>query len=480
MICNLLLEMPGNVRRYCILAFVFLLAAILLFIMVLFMGGLTERWTPWKPHGEQLRLWQSKARFRVVCAGRRSGKTEGAKRFMTLAAMMARSGVTNPRYVASAPTHDQARAIYWDDLKLLVPGWAMARRPREEPPTIFLTSGSILQVLGLDIAKRIEGPPLDGIILDEYADMKRETWYQSVRPALSTIGRPGWAWFVGKPRGRNHFFELAEAAKADNSGTWSYHHWKSSDVLDPAEITEATRNLDEASYGQEYEANFINFQGRVYYAFDALRNCETDLKYNPDAELCFCLDFNVSPGVAAVCQEIEYTGTRPNVARQVTAVIGEAYIENNSNSRIVAERLAYVWENHRGPVSLYGDASGGSRSTSGVTGTDWDLITAILRPVFGERLHKKYPRVNPYVRQRINAVNSRILSCDGTVRLLVDRAKAPHVVRDLEGVSFLPGGAGEIDKSKDSKLTHISDALGYYIEKVWPLGRGEGGTGQMG
>ena len=52
---------------------------------------------------------------------------------------------------------------------------------------------------------------------------------------------------------------------------------------------------------------------------------------------------------------------------------------------------------------------------------------------------------------------------------MVDPGKAPHVVDDLEGVRTLEGGSGEIDKKKDSELTHISDGLGYYIEKQFPI-----------
>jgi hypothetical protein len=52
---------------------------------------------------------------------------------------------------------------------------------------------------------------------------------------------------------------------------------------------------------------------------------------------------------------------------------------------------------------------------------------------------------------------------------MVDPVKAPHVVRDLEGVALLAGGSGELDKKSNPALSHISDALGYYVAKESPI-----------
>ena len=76
---------------------------------------------------------------------------------------------------------------------------------------------------------------------------------------------------------------------------------------------------------------------------------------------------------------------------------------------------------------------------------------------------------NPAERARVNAMNARTRTMDGVLHLLVDPTHAPHVVRDLEGVRTLKGGSGEIDKKADPKLTHISDALGYYIDFRFPV-----------
>jgi len=152
-----------------------------------------------------------------------------------------------------------------------------------------------------------------------------------------------------------------------------------------------------------------------------------------------------------------------------TGVIGEVYIPRNSNTPAVCRRILKDWGAHQGRVRCYGDATGGARGTAKVEGSDWELIEKELKPTFKDRLSINIKKHNPKERARINAVNSRLMSANGTVRMMVDGYKAPNVVKDLEGVVLLEGGSGEIDKKKTPLLTHISDAVGYYIEYEFPI-----------
>jgi hypothetical protein len=196
-------------------------------------------------------------------------------------------------------------------------------------------------------------------------------------------------------------------------------------------------------FEQEYEASFINFSGRAYYPFNESDHCAR-LEYNPKAPIGFCFDFNVEPGVASIVQEQKL----PN-GQDGTGVIGEVHITTNSNTPAVCRRLVQDWGEHQGEVRLYGDATGGARGTAKVAGSDWDLIKAELRGAFGDRLGYRVPESNPAERARINAVNSRLKSADGVVRMMIDPSRAPHVVKDFEGVRTLEGGSGEIDKKAD-------------------------------
>jgi hypothetical protein len=437
---------------------------------------LSPRWTALRPHAVQLAYAMSRHRFNVVPAGRRSGKTERAKRKLVRRALSLR-GVTHsdtPRYFAGAPTRDQAKRIYWQDLKALTkPFWR--GQPSESELTIRLVTGAEIVVVGMDKPERIEGSPWDGGVLDEYANMKPEAWGANVRPALSD--RNGWCDLIGVPEGRNHYYERYEAALAEMkehgpASQWGAWTWVSADILPATEIAAAKRDLDPLTFSQEYEASFVNFEGRAYYAFTDANKERLRDRYNPAQPLILCLDFNVAPGVAAVCQELPL----PN-GLIGTAVIGEVYIENNSNTPAVCRKVLADWGQHQGRVEVFGDATGGAKGTAKVEGSDWDLVKRSLRDGdkqadlagFGHRVAFYVKDANPKERARVNAMNSRCQSTDGTRRLMVDPYHAPHVVKDLEGVRTLKGGSGEIDKDVDPKLTHISDALGYYVEYRFPL-----------
>lgn len=426
---------------------------------------LTQRWYKLRPHEIQHALWHSTARFVVLPCGRRSGKSEIAKRKLVLAALNPHTGYDDPNYFASAPTRDQAKRIYWRDLKSLVPASLMDGRPSETELTIRLVNGASISVVGMDKPERIEGSPWNGGILDEYANMKPQAWQENVRPALSD--RIGWCWLIGVPEGRNHYFDLYNDAITGKAGPeWAAFTWKSSDILPDYEIESAKATLDPLTFQQEYEASFITFEGRAYYPF--MRESHAaglHHLYNPRAPLIFCFDFNVEPGVAAVCQEVLLPS-----GQHGTAVIGEVYIPKNSNTPAVCRKLVQDFGRHEGQIRCYGDATGGSRGSAKVSGSDWDLIKAEFRQSpFSSRVSYHVPSGNPAERVRVNAVNSRLLSESGAIRLMVDAEKAPKITLDLEGVCLLKGGSGEIDKKATPELTHISDALGYYIAKEFPL-----------
>jgi hypothetical protein len=273
----------------------------------------------------------------------------------------------------------------------------------EMEQTIYLINGAEIHLIGMDKPERIEGTPWNGGVLDEYGNMKEKTWYEHVRPALSD--RLGWCWFIGVPEGRNHYYDLYQYALQEENEQWGVYHWKSSDILDPAEIASAKHDLDELTYKQEYEGEFIYFQGKAYYNFDQAYHC-CRLTYNPKNPLIFCYDFNVAPGVAIVCQEFPMTDDDGMVLDNdsITGVIGEVYVPRNSNSEIVTNKLIQQWGNHDGLIFVYGDAAGGHKGSAKLMGSDWEIISKMLMKHFGmNRVFMRVPRQNPGERSRVRA-----------------------------------------------------------------------------
>lgn len=405
----------------------------------------------------QRAIVSSPARWRVAACGRRFGKSFVGVREMARFASQPKRKVW---YVA--PTYRMSKQIIWQPLKekLIEARWA--KKFNEQDLTAHLKNGSTISLRGADNPDSLRGVGLHFLVIDEAADVREESWTQVLRPTLSDTG--GSALFLGTPKGRNWFHALWLRGQngEDNWASWQFTTVQGGNVP-PEEVDAAKHDLDELTYRAEYEADFVSFLGRCYEPFNYNTHC-TPLPYDPQADLIFALDFNYSPGVAAVCQE----RLLPN-GKIGTAVIGEVWIPRGSSTPAVCRKLIDDWSHHHGRIFVYGDATGAAQGSSRIAGSDWDLARATLLPAFRDQVYFKVPRANPQERVRINAVNTRLLSAAGEVRLMVDPVKAPNVVKDLEGVQLLEGGSGQIDKKADPMRSHISDALGYYIFAEFPI-----------
>jgi hypothetical protein len=462
---------------------------------------LPKRWTPMREHAEQRRLIESTARIDVLECGRRSGKSELLKRLGVLEALRmgpiwaAKGWVWTAKYCA--PTHNQACSIYWDDLLALTKPWH-AREPNITDRRIYLIGGAEIWVCGLDKPQRIEGSPVDRLVVDELADVKDGAWDRHLYPALGTAGRPGRAWLAGVPRPGGQFARLAKKAKDPTEPEYAYHTWTSEKIVDRSTWEAAKRNTDPVLFAQEWLGQRVGTEGRAYYSFATEHNCRT-LAYDPRLPLLFSFDFNVAPGVAVVSQEqalagvsiytcdrcrsvdvglagtpCKFCGSLLPLATS-TCVVGEVFIPNGSNTPAVCARLSASWSHHKGPVICFGDASGGAKRTSGVEGSDWDLIRAYLGRDFPQATYD-VDRANPPQRARVNAVNLRACNAAGERRFFIDPQKAPNLLRDVEEQLVLKGGSGELDAESDKTLGHAADAVGYLIHKLYPADFGPGVT----
>lgn len=434
----------------------------------------TPRWYSLKYHRMQTHYLFSPKRFNIAHAGRRGGKTEIAKRRLIRKALNFKR--PQGRFVFGAPTHRQATDIFWDDtIAFIHRKWLKngLRSISTSYRRIKLSNGASIEIVGLDKPERIEGPPLDGFVGDEFGNFKSTVWGQNLRPALSTLGRPGWADLIGVPEGKNHYFQLAEDAK--DKADWDIFSWETAEI-NPDEADAALGDLDALTYSQEYGGQFVSFKGRTYYAFSKELNTPPEnerVVYDPSYPLCFCFDFNRVPGNCAIVQDlpapdwlIQRNGGKNRGL--ISCAIDEIFLTQDSHTAKLCDILVKNWGHHEGEVHLYGDATGGAKRSSGIQGSDWDIIKEQFKGKFNIKC--KYKKANPSVRVRINAVNSRMISADEFVGTIVDR-KCKYLMRDFEGVTC--DDQGDILKSdKTSLLTHISDGWGYYVDKKYPFGGG--------
>jgi len=388
-------------------------------------------------------LMRENKRFAVVPAGRRSGKTELAKRRLVMGLAEKRRW-TDPRYFAAAPTRDQAKRIFWKDLLALIPEQWVSRVYSTDL-CVVTKSGSELWVVGLDKPQRIEGTPWDGGVLDEYANMRPGAWTENIRPALSD--RRGWCWFIGVPEGLNHYRDLVDYAQAGTDPQWGVYSWFSADILPPDELAAARRVLDAKTFRQEYEASFEGAAGRAYYAYDPGRHEDASIKINKRLPIAICCDFNVDPCVWEVAQT---DGKRVWVVDEITM--------RDTNTAQMAREVKKRFSGHPAGIVVYGDAAGMNRSTTGKT--DYAILSEL--GLTDQRLR----RSNPHVKDRVNGLNAMLESTSKEVRL-THHPRCVMLRKDFETVEWRENGAA-VDKSSRDR-THAVDALGYFIEYEFPL-----------
>lgn len=200
---------------------------------------------PW-----QKEVWADKTRFKIVAAGRRTGKSRLAAWLLIVNALQADKG--HVFYVA--PTQGQARDIMWQTLLEL--GHPVIQGSHINNLQIKLVNGATISLKGADRPETMRGVSLKFLVMDEYADMKPEVFEQILRPALAD--QKGGAMFIGTPMGRNHFYELYKYAELEDDPTYASWHFTSYDnpLLDSSEIDIAKKSMSSYAFRQEFMASF--------------------------------------------------------------------------------------------------------------------------------------------------------------------------------------------------------------------------------
>ncbi|OUW93314.1 MAG: hypothetical protein CBD88_07350 [Flavobacteriales bacterium TMED228] len=198
----------------------------------------------------QKQVWSDDTRFKIVAAGRRTGKSRIAAWMLIVNALQADKG--HVFYVA--PTQGQARDIMWQTLlELAHPVVASSHINNLQ---IKLVNGATISLKGADRPETMRGVSLAFLVMDEYADMKPEVFEQILRPALAD--QKGGALFIGTPMGRNHFYDLYKYAELEDDESYQSWHFTSYDneLLDPDEIDLAKKSMSSYAFRQEFMASF--------------------------------------------------------------------------------------------------------------------------------------------------------------------------------------------------------------------------------
>jgi phage terminase large subunit-like protein len=227
-------------------------------------------------HDKQLEVLKDEARFKVVAAGRRFGKSYLARVMLFIAALRLKNDygydIKDKEVWYVSPTFQQGKDIQWNALKEMG-GWGTARSiiksVHENTATIYLINGRKIQIKGSDRPDTLRGVGLSDVVLDEFASMKPEVWDLIIRPTLTDV--KGSALFIGTPDGKNHFFDLWEEAASGKAGKdWKAFHFNSEDnpKLDREEIESAKQRMTVEAFNQEFRASFSSAGSGAFKATD--------------------------------------------------------------------------------------------------------------------------------------------------------------------------------------------------------------------
>lgn len=206
----------------------------------------------------QTEVWDDPHRFKVICAGRRSGKSTLAQ-LITLTWAQENVGY----YYIVSPTYKQAKSIHWNELKKIIPRHAI-QKTNETELSFTLTNGSVIELKGAENPDALRGVKLRGLVIDEIASIRNWDWLWSevLRPTLTDYSSP--ALFISTPRGYNHFHKIYEDGQTGD-GDGGYKSWRFTSYDNPyvpkEEIDNAKKELTEDTFAQEYLADFRKFTG---------------------------------------------------------------------------------------------------------------------------------------------------------------------------------------------------------------------------
>jgi hypothetical protein len=260
-----------------------------------------DYWSPvkYRPRPQFVGFHDRRARFACIVTHRRAGKTVACIHDLYRDAQ--RCVKERPRFAYLSPFFRQSKAVAWDYLRAAAGRLPKgAARTHETELRVDYENGGQVRLYGADNPDALRGIYLDGVVLDEYADMDPRVWSEIIRPALAD--REGWAVFIGTPRGRNNFFEVWRRAQAEPG--WFALMLKSSEtgLIPESELALARRDLSEEQYAQEFECSFEaaivgSYYGKPMAQAEAAKRI-TGVAYDPAALVWTAWDLGIRDATA--------------------------------------------------------------------------------------------------------------------------------------------------------------------------------------
>lgn len=284
-----------------------------------------------KLHEGQLQVAKDNHRFRVICAGRRWGKS-------VLSQLVVLQWATRAvgTYWIVSPTYRQGKQIHWRGIQQIIPRDWIAKK-NEVELSITLKNGSILELKGAENPDALRGIKLRGLIVDEIASIRNWDWlWQEVlRPTLTDYEAP--ALFISTPKGYNHFYDIYQAGQSvgvSGEGTGGYKSWRFTSYDNPyikkEELDHARKELTEDTFQQEYMADFRKHTGLAHKPWD--RNIHVIEPFDVPSEWQRGRGFDFG--------DVHYTASvRFAIDHDGNWFLEHSYMDNNKDTKEHAEAI---------------------------------------------------------------------------------------------------------------------------------------------
>jgi phage terminase large subunit len=344
--------------------------------------------------------------------------------------------------------------------------WGFASNFKKHDGVLTVRAWGQAVARSLDNPDAIRGLDLGWAVLDEARDIVQGTYDIVIGRLRCPKARRRIIRLTTTPNGYDWIYETF-ATNPTNDRRMIQMTTRDNDYLPQSFVKRLEESYDETFLAQEVDGKFVSLRkGQVYRAFDRkLHVVQADQVVLPRPDqfrLIVAVDFNRSPYCVCLLCEL------PDRSIAFDEIVMDG-ADTPSMFDEVARRVSAI-----GPssVSVYGDASGNQRNTKS-NHSDYDMISVKMSSVFGSRFVPAWGKANPAIQERIAAVNGSLKPAAGQPRIIVS-SKCKTLIQDFEQVSYKKGSM-ELDPGPDKRLTHMSDAVSYYIVKRYPVPKSRNG-----
>jgi phage terminase large subunit len=304
-------------------------------------------------------------RWAVIVAHRRCGKTVACINDLIYRALI--ENKENGRYFYISPYLAQSKSIAWDYLVRY--SQPVLAKSNQSELWVELINGSRIRLFGADNENALRGNYCDGIVLDEYADIRPRVWGEIIRPLLADRngmgGHKTWAVFIGTPKGHNGFYDVYHNATKDPDWYVKVLRASQTGLLEKSELEDAAKMMTQDQYLQEFECDFesailgafygkemrqLTDQGRIReIEYDPMFPVHTawDLGYSDDTAIWWfqvvhgeirMLDYHSSNGQPVAF----YAGIIASREKERGYVYGTHYLPHDARAKTLASNKSII------------------------------------------------------------------------------------------------------------------------------------------